>query len=282
MLESLEVVIYQNPDCGTSRSTLKLLQACRLAPQVIDYQKTLPSTPELVALLDRAGLSVRDVLREKGTPFAELGLSNPALTDDELHAAIQKHPILLNRPIVATATGAKLCRPSDVVLDLLPKKLPDVTATRDDGTAFLRDYPTSGDNPDLAEAMTLAGLPTADLADPGRTFFSYSTLDRHGVGWGGFELYGTDVLLRSMAVMPRFHWQGYGHNLAALLMRRAYDQGARRAYVLTDKDDPRAFFTSLGFTPLDRATAPAAIRNTRQASGLCPASATLLTKRITF
>ncbi len=278
----MTVTIYHNPDCGTSRSTLKLLRAYGIEPVVIEYLDTPPSTPELIALLDRMGVPVREVLREKGTPYADLGLGNPVLTDHELHAAIQAHPILLNRPIVVTTKGAKLCRPSDVVLDLLPDELPDMTATRDDGTPYLRDDPTRGDSPDLAAALRAAGLPTADLADPGRTFFHYTTLDRYGVGWGGFELYGADVLLRSLAVMPRFHRQGYGRNLTALLMRRAYDQGARRAYALTSDPKARAFFERLGFAACDRASASITIQNTRQASGLCPASATLLTKRITF
>jgi arsenate reductase len=276
------VTIYHNPDCGTSRSTLELLRAYGIEPVVIEYLSTPPSTPELVALLDRMGVPVREVLRERGTPYADLGLGNPALTDDELHAAIQKDPILLNRPIVVTDKGAKLCRPSDVVLDLLPDDLPDVTVIRDDGTLFLRGEPTRGDSPDLAAALGAAGLPTADLADPGRTFFHFATLERDGIGWGGFELYGADVLLRSLAVMPRFHGQGYGHNLAALLMRRAYDQGARQAYALTSDPKARAFFEGLGFAACGRASAPATIQNSRQASGLCPASATLLTKRITF
>ena len=278
----MTVTIYHNPDCGTSRSTLKLLRAYGIEPVVIEYLNTPPSTPELIALLDRMGVPVREVLREKGTPYAALGLGDPALTDDQLHAAIQAHPILLNRPIVVTTKGVKLCRPSDVVLDLLPDELPDVTAIRDDGTPFLRDDPTRGDSPDLAAALTAAGLPTADLADPGRSFFHFATLERDGIGWGGFELYGADVLLRSLVVMPHFHGQGYGRNLTALLMRRAYDQGARQAYALTSDSKARAFFERLGFAACDRASAPSAIQNTRQASGLCQASATLLTKRITF
>lgn len=276
------VTIYHNPACGTSRSTLTLIRACGIEPEVIDYLTTPPDELTLIGLLDRMGMTVREALREKGTPFAVLGLANPALGDDALRAAIQKDPILLNRPIVVTETGAKLCRPADVVLDLLPAP-PDADVTRDDGTSFLRDRPLSERAlPGLADALTAAGLPIEDLSDPGRTFFHYARLDSAGVGWGGFELYGADALLRSMAVEARFHRQSYGRNLAALLMRRAYDAGARQAYVLTDDPEARAFFAALKFAPIARTAAPAAIQNTRQASGLCPASATLLRRRITL
>jgi arsenate reductase len=280
MPEPVAVKIYHNPDCATSRSTLKLIRAFGIEPEVIEYLKAPPSEYELTGLLDRMGMTVREVLRDKGTPYAALGLGNPARSDDDLHAAIQQEPILLNRPIVVTDKGVKLCRPSDVVLDLLRPPL-DLTVTRDDGTPFLTDHKTDGSSSHLASAMAEAGLPTADLANH-RTFFHYATLKRHGVGWGGFERYDRDVLLRSLAVMPDFHRQGHGRNMAALLMRRAYDAGARQAYVLTDSAGARAFFEKLGFAAIDRVTAPAAILATRQASELCPASATLLTKRITF
>ena len=116
----MDVIIYHNPACGTSRNTLGLIRNAGIEPHIIEYLKTPPSRLLLRQLLARAGLSVRDVLREKGTPFHELGLGNPALTDDELLDAIEAHPILLNRPLVVTPKGVKLCRPSEAVLDLLP------------------------------------------------------------------------------------------------------------------------------------------------------------------
>ena len=119
MPEWIGLVIYHNPGCGTSRSTLALLRAYGLEPVVIEYLKTPPSTPELAALVDGMGVPVREVLREKGTPFAALGLGDPAKTDEELHAAIQADPILLNRPIVRTGKGIRLCRPSEMVNELL-------------------------------------------------------------------------------------------------------------------------------------------------------------------
>lgn len=116
----MDVVIYHNPDCGTSRNTLAMIRNAGIEPYVIEYLKTPPARALLVQLLARAGLSVRDVLREKGTPFAELGLGDTSLTDAQLLDAIKAHPILLNRPLVVSPKGVRLCRPSEAVLDLLP------------------------------------------------------------------------------------------------------------------------------------------------------------------
>lgn len=120
MPEPFDVIIYHNPACGTSRNTLGLIRNAGIEPHVIKYLKTPPSRLLLRQLLARAGLSVRDVLREKGTPFAELGMGNPALSDDDLLDAIEAHPVLINRPLVVTPKGVRLCRPSEAVLDLLP------------------------------------------------------------------------------------------------------------------------------------------------------------------
>ena len=116
----MTVTIYHNPDCGTSRNVLALIRNSGEAPEVIEYLKTPPSRDELASLIQRMGIRVRDLLREKGTPYAELGLDNPALADDELLDAMMAHPILINRPIVVTPRGVKLCRPSETVLDILP------------------------------------------------------------------------------------------------------------------------------------------------------------------
>ncbi|MDP3403250.1 MAG: arsenate reductase (glutaredoxin) [Brevundimonas sp.] len=117
----MDVVIYHNPACGTSRNTLALIRAVGLEPHVIEYLKTPPSRAMVAQLAARSGQSLRALLREKGTPFADLGLENPALTDDQLLDAIEAHPVLLNRPIVVTPRGVGLCRPSEAVLDLLPE-----------------------------------------------------------------------------------------------------------------------------------------------------------------
>ncbi|CAM3092077.1 arsenate reductase (glutaredoxin) [Komagataeibacter xylinus] len=116
----MTVTIYHNPACGTSRNVLALIRNAGIAPAIIEYLKTPPSRAELVDLIARMGVPVRTVLREKGTPFHELGLDNPALSDDTLIDAMIAHPILINRPIVVTPLGVKLCRPSEVVLDILP------------------------------------------------------------------------------------------------------------------------------------------------------------------
>jgi arsenate reductase (glutaredoxin) len=119
----MDVVIYHNPRCRTSRNTLALIRQAGIDPRVIEYLKTPPTRAELAGLIGRMGVSVRDVLRDKGTPFHELGLGNPALTDEELIDAMMEHPVLINRPIVVTPLGVKLCRPAEAVLDLLPASL---------------------------------------------------------------------------------------------------------------------------------------------------------------
>jgi arsenate reductase (glutaredoxin) len=116
----MDVVIYHNPRCGTSRNTLGLIRQAGIEPRVIEYLETPPTRAELADLIGRMGVSVRDVLRDKGTPFHELGLGDPALTDEELIDAMMEHPILINRPIVVTPLGVKICRPSEAVLDILP------------------------------------------------------------------------------------------------------------------------------------------------------------------
>lgn len=118
----MDVVIYHNPACGTSRNALALIRHIGIEPHVIEYLKTPPSRAMMMALVERMGVPLRSLLREKGTPFAELGLGDPALSDDQLLDAIEAHPILLNRPIVVSPLGAKLCRPSEAVLDLLPSE----------------------------------------------------------------------------------------------------------------------------------------------------------------
>ncbi len=120
MSEDEIVIIYHNPKCATSRNVLGLIRNAGVEPHVIDYQKCPPTTALLVQLLARAGLSVREILRKKGTPYDELGLDDRGLSDEALLAAIAKHPILLERPLVVTPKGVRLCRPSEAVIDLLP------------------------------------------------------------------------------------------------------------------------------------------------------------------
>ncbi|EIL94167.1 MAG: arsenate reductase (glutaredoxin) [Nevskiaceae bacterium] len=116
----MTATIYHNPDCGTSRNTLALIRHAGIEPTVIEYLKTPPNRDQLIKLIDEAMLKPREALREKGTPFAELGLGAAGITDDVIIDAMLKHPILINRPFVVTPRGTRLCRPSEVVLDILP------------------------------------------------------------------------------------------------------------------------------------------------------------------
>lgn len=114
------ITIYHNPACGTSRNTLALIRNSGIEPEVIEYLKTPPTKAKLLQLLAAMGITARELLREKGTPYAELGLNDTKWTDDELLDFVVQHPILMNRPVVVTALGTRLCRPSEAVLDLLP------------------------------------------------------------------------------------------------------------------------------------------------------------------
>lgn len=132
MNQVMDVTIYHNPDCGTSRNTLVLIRNTGIEPTVIEYLKSPPDRETLISLIQRAGLSVRGAVREKGTPYLELDLDNPAMTDEQLIYAMLAHPILINRPFVVTPIGVRLCRPSEVVLDILP--IPQRGAfTKEDG-----------------------------------------------------------------------------------------------------------------------------------------------------
>jgi arsenate reductase (glutaredoxin) len=127
----MSVTIYHNPDCGTSRNTLAVIRQSGEEPEVIEYLKTPPSRARLVELIKAMEIPVRALLREKGTPYAELGLADPKWTDDELIDLMLKHPILINRPIVVTPKGVRLCRPSEAVLDLLER--PVASFVKEDG-----------------------------------------------------------------------------------------------------------------------------------------------------
>ena len=118
----LTITIYHNPDCGTSRNVLALIRNSGDEPRIIEYLKTPPSRAELVGLLQRMGMRPRELLRRKGTPYDELGLDEAKWTDDQLIDLMLEHPVLINRPIVVTARGVRLCRPSETVLEILPHR----------------------------------------------------------------------------------------------------------------------------------------------------------------
>ena len=132
----MTVTIYHNPVCGTSRNTLAMIRQSGEAPEVIEYLKTPPNRARLVELIAALGISPRALLREKGTPYAELGLADPKWSDDELIGFMLAHPILINRPIVVTRKGVRLCRPSELVLDLLDD--PVQSFIKEDGEAIVR------------------------------------------------------------------------------------------------------------------------------------------------
>ena len=127
-----EVTIYHNPECGTSRNTLAMIRNAGIEPTVIEYLKTPPSRQTLCDLIDAMDVPVRAVIREKGTPYEELGLGDAKWSDQELIDFMMEHPILINRPIVVTALGTKLCRPSEAVLDILPAQQ-QAAFTKEDG-----------------------------------------------------------------------------------------------------------------------------------------------------
>lgn len=117
---NMDVTIYHNPECGTSRNTLAMIRNAGIEPEVIEYLKAPPSREQLVRMISDAGLTVRQAIREKGTPYAELGLDDSLLGDEELLDAMLRHPILINRPFVITPLGTRLSRPSELVLEILP------------------------------------------------------------------------------------------------------------------------------------------------------------------
>lgn len=135
---AVDIVIYHNPECGTSRNVLGLIRNAGVEPHVVEYLKTPPSRRLLVDLIDRAGIGPRELLREKGTPYAELGLGDLSLSDDALVDAMMLHPVLINRPLVVSPLGVKLCRPSEAVLDLLPGQ--QGAFTKEDGERVVDEH----------------------------------------------------------------------------------------------------------------------------------------------
>ena len=132
----MTVTIYHNPDCGTSRNTLAMIRGAGIEPQVIHYLQDPPSRDRLVELIKRAGLSVREAIRIKDTPYFDLGLDNETLTEGEMLAAMLADPILINRPFVETPHGVRLCRPSEVVFDILPEAL-HIPFAKEDGEVVI-------------------------------------------------------------------------------------------------------------------------------------------------
>ena len=200
------------------------------------------------------------------------------LTDTILDHMV-RNPLLVERPIVCGPGGVRLCRPSDMVIELLLQRLAG-EIRKEDGTPLLVDRPIAGSGTGLTTALQEAGLPADDLTEPGRSFFAYATVTDERVGYGGFEHMGRDVLVRSLVVLPHARQRGIGGGILALLLRRAFDDGGRDAWLLTTT--AALFFKRAGFKPVERSAAPAAILATRQAANLCPSSAALLGRSITL
>ena len=133
----MDVTIFHNPECGTSRNTLALIRHGGIEPRVIDYLAVPPSKAELRRMIADAGLTVREAIRQKGTPYLELGLDDTALTDERLLDAMLEHPILINRPFVVTPLGTRLARPSEAVLDILPPDIFTGAFAKEDGEPVL-------------------------------------------------------------------------------------------------------------------------------------------------
>ena len=271
------ITIYHNPACGTSRNVLALLRAAGVEPVVIEYLRTPPDRGTLATLIAAMGMTVRDVVRTRGIPAADAARVTDDLDDEELLARMVAHPILINRPIVVSPAGVRLCRPSDLVAALLPQP-PAHDLRKQDGSPVLIGTPVDGGDTGMRAALAEADLPIADLALPGRQFFAYSTLSGVTVGYAGMELYGRHVLLRSLVTSPSMRGKGVGGGMLGLLLRRAFDQGAREAWLLTTTAAP--WFERHGFRTSERSDAPAAILDTQEARLLCAASAVLLWRGI--
>nr|WP_320140972.1 arsenate reductase (glutaredoxin) [uncultured Cohaesibacter sp.] len=138
----MNITIYHNPACGTSRNTLEMIRKAGIEPTIIEYLKTPPTRDELVALIEAMPISARELLRKKGTPYHDLGLDNPDLTDDQLIDAMMAHPILINRPIVISDQEVNLCRPSEKVMALLPTDIGSFT--KEDGEVVTSDKDQAG------------------------------------------------------------------------------------------------------------------------------------------
>ncbi len=272
----MTVTIYHNPACGTSRNALAMIRNAGLAPTVIEYLKTPPSRTELLEMVARMDVPLASILRRKGTPFDALGLDGA--DEATLLDAIDRNPILINRPIVISPAGIRLCRPSEIVLDLLDRPQKTEFYKEDGDPVVIAARVDARGLAELADHLAGAALPVADLGLPLRQFYRFTTTLGETVGFGGLEGTGSDRLIRSITVMPERRGRKYGKAIAQSLERLAGDGGAKRLHLLTTGAAP--FFERLGYEARERAEAPAAIAMSQEFKGLCPASATYMAKTV--
>jgi arsenate reductase (glutaredoxin) len=237
----MNVEIYHNPSCTMSRNALRLIRETGVEPRIIEYLETPPSRAELLQRLHVARVPVREILRSKESQFADLGLADKSLPETAMLDALDAHPILMQRPIVVTPLGVNVCRPPELVLALLQNAPPPDTK-REDGSDFLIDEKVEL-SPRLVSALTAEGMPSAAL--DGSTIYRMRSLAGTEIGYAGIRIEGRAALLTAFTVVPAERNKRSGRNMMHLLLRRAYDLGAREISVTTDK--AAGFFRSLGF-----------------------------------
>jgi arsenate reductase len=240
----MNVEIYHNPSCSMSRNALRLIRETGVEPRIIEYLETPPDRAELMQLLEAARISVPEILRSKESHFADLGLGDNPLPDSALLDALDAHPILMQRPIVVTALGVNVCRPPELVLALL-QNAPRPGTKREDGSDFLIDeeIPFSAE---LIAELTSADASASELTEACTTL-RVRTLDGAEIGHAGFQIRGKAAELIAFTVLPAARRAHAGTNMMRLVLRRAYDLGAREMTVTTDR--AVEFLAAVGFKP---------------------------------
>jgi arsenate reductase len=211
---------------------LRLIRAVGIEPEIIEYLQAPPSRLALAQLLNDAGIAVRDILRAKEKLFGELRLADTALSEDRLFDALEAHPILMQRPIVMSPLGVKVCRPPELVLELL-RETPPAALIRDDGSDFLIDERVVG--------------------EPYFVAYRVRTLGGEEAGFASFQIQNTSAQLKGFTVLPSARGRGAGKNMMLLMLRRVYDLGAREMRV--NAGEAEGFFQKMGFSPAGGVTA---------------------------
>lgn len=238
----MNVEIYHNPSCSMSRNALRLIRETGVEPRIIEYLEAPPTRAELLQRLDEARIRVREILRSKESQFTDLGLADNSLTDTAMLDALDAHPILMQRPIVVTSRGVNVCRPPELVLALLQNAPPPGTK-REDGSDFLIDEEIEL-SPQLISMLSAEGMPAGAL-DQNFTIYRVRSLAGAEIGYAGIGVEGRAARLLAFLVLPAERNKHAGRNMMHLLVRRAYDLGAREMSVTAGK--AAGFFRSVGF-----------------------------------